>query len=208
MDDFVFFFAAGIVASVMNIKKHNFVIILWLSFFLVTIGRVTFSVTAVYGGLRQIMEFIGPFALIGGLGALVTRNILVKSIIPLPFMKNVSQSVVRFFVSIVILLTFVPIFFEMVRLHPNQNIYMNKFIGGLSGAAERNFPGYGNTFGNVYLQGVEWLNKHADKNAKVILEIKIPRIKQSKYKNPFISFCIPNNAESAIACVGVSAPTP
>lgn len=54
-------------------------------------------------------------------------------------------------------------------MHPNENVYFNSFIGGLSGAKELNFPSWGNSFGNAYLPGIKWINANAEKEAKVVL---------------------------------------
>jgi len=56
---------------------------------------------------------------------------------------------------------------------------MNSLIGGLRGAVEKKLPGAGGTMGNVYLQGVWWLNKNAEENARFGLPVgllsNIPR---------------------------------
>ena len=52
-------------------------------------------------------------------------------------------------------------------MHPNESVYFNPLIGGLKGAATRNIPGWGNSLGSTYRQGVGWLNEHAEQNAKL-----------------------------------------
>ncbi len=61
----------------------------------------------------------------------------------------------------------------MVKIHPNENIYFNQIVGGLRGAQAKNIPYWGNTYGNVYLQGVKWINENAEKGAKVALPIGV-----------------------------------
>src|SRR5204863_172396 len=71
----------------------------------------------------------------------------------------------------VIVLSFGFTIWEVARLYPNENVYFNQIIGGLSGAKEKNIPYWGYNYGNVYFQGVEWLNNNAISNAKLTLPI-------------------------------------
>lgn len=153
----LFLFLIGSIVSLVRFKKKRFITILWLSFFYFSILRVTFSISSIYGGLRQIMEFITPMALLSGVGALFLRNYLMK------FLPN------KRFWSGLLILGFIPISVTLVKLHPNENVYFNSFLGGLHGAAEKNFPGYGNTYGNAYMQGIIWLNANAEKDNKLAL---------------------------------------
>lgn len=73
----------------------------------------------------------------------------------------------RFIIQGLIFLSFVPIILKLISLHPNENVYFNSLIGGLKGAYKRNFPSWGTNMGNVYLQGIKWLNENAEKEALV-----------------------------------------
>jgi hypothetical protein len=42
-------------------------------------------------------------------------------------------------------------------------------IGGLEGAQSKNFPSWGNSFGNAYFQGASWINRNVEKRAKLSL---------------------------------------
>ena len=161
----LFLFATGLLASIFWIKRNNYVLLLILFFFLITILRVTLSISSIYGGLRQIMEFIGPLAIISGIGALFLRNLIAKLLLRV----HLDKKSVTIFLSVLIISGFIPISLVLIKLHPNENIYFNYFIGGFKGAAESNFPGYGNTYGNAYTQGVKWLNLNATKNTKLAL---------------------------------------
>lgn len=165
----LFLFATGIIVSIVRFKEKGFAAILWLSFFTITIMRVTLSISNIYGGLRQIMEFIGPFAMTTGIGALFLRDLTVKTLTKLPQEKALKKKTLVFAVSVLLGLGYIPIAIELIRLHPNENVYFNSLIGGLKGAAEKNFPGYGNTYGNAYLQGVKWLNQNAKPGARLAL---------------------------------------
>jgi len=157
----------GLIFSIFSkkINKSGFslFIILW---FLTPIIRVSLPNTDIYGGVRQIMEFIPALAILCGIGTYALINI---------FKENSLKPVVYFL--IITSLSFS--LFEMIKIHPNENIYFNQIVGGLEGAMEKNIPYWGNTYGNVYLQGVKWINENAEKGAKVALPIgyisSIPR---------------------------------
>ena len=175
----LFLFMAGLVASVIWFKKENFLTLLLLSFFFITLLRVTIPVSSIYGGLRQIIEFIGPMAMIAGIGALFLKDLIFKKIAELKFVKKVHKETILLVISLILVFGYIPITLELIRLHPNQNVYFNFLLGGLRGAAEKNFPGYGNTYGNAYLQGINWLNQNAEPNSKLALVLgntqNIPR---------------------------------
>lgn len=69
------------------------------------------------------------------------------------------------------LLMFLPVTLKMISLHPNEAVFMNMLVGGLKGAYKKQLPGAGETMGNVYLQGVQWLNRHAEQHAQVWLPV-------------------------------------
>lgn len=154
----------GSVVSLLKFKEHKYVTILWFSLLVFTLTRVTLSLTSIYGGLRQIMEFAPAMAMIAGVGALFLRDMLVK------VLRNfVPPKRSLLFASIIVLAGFIFVYLPIYKYHPYQNTYFNSFIGGLKGAEESNFPGYGNTYGSVTIQGVDWLNKNAEKKAVLAL---------------------------------------
>lgn len=165
----LFFFAIGVIVSVAKYREKSNVTILWLSFFFVTILRVTLPVNAIYGGLRQIMEFIAPTAMIASLGALFLRNVIVALLLRVELFNRMRVATLTFLVSCIFLLGFIPTIITIIKIHPNENLYFNSLIGGLKGAAQRNFPGFASTYGNAYMQAVNWLNRNADKNPRLAL---------------------------------------
>lgn len=145
-------FTVGIVASINQIvRKHKFVYVLVLIWFVLPILRVSTPQATIYGGVRQIMEYVPAMALLAGVGGQTIYS-KIKN-------KKLSALVLVGLVGIMS--------WEMIKIHPNQNVYFNQLVGGLSGAAEKQIPYWGNSFGNAYLQGIEWLNKNAEPNAKV-----------------------------------------
>lgn len=161
----LFFFTLGFIGSIIKFKSKNFLPVLLISFFLVTLLRVTLSISSIYGGLRQIMEIVVPIALITSVGVYYSHQVVY-----LIFGKaGIKKKFINVFSLIIILLPFIYPTYNLYKIHPNQNLYFNFFIGGLRGAAEKAFPGAGNTYGNGYKQAVLWLNKNAERNAKVAL---------------------------------------
>lgn len=154
----------------------SFLVMLWV---LVPIIRVSLPNTNVYGGVRQVMEFIPPFAILSGMG--------------LHFLMRYFYFPKEWLI-LVLFLSFSFVGWELARIHPNENVYFNQLIGGLPGAVQKNVPSWGNSYGNVYMQGVAWLNENAEQNSKLGLPItnmvNVPRIKLRPdiyFSNEYIS---------------------
>ena len=152
----------GIVFAISRIKsekdKVSFLLLLWL---LVPIARVSWPGTTIYGGIRQIMEYIPPVVIFAGLGGMYLCNFALR------FLGQ--QIAPKILISFLIILSFSPIVYKLIQIHPNENVYFNPLIGGLKGAKEQDFPAWGNSFGASYRQGVVWINKNAGSNANVVL---------------------------------------
>lgn len=133
--------------------KISILIVLW---FAVPIIRVSVPDANIYGGVRQIMEYIPAMAVLSGIGAGYLVKILSKR-----FIKNLIA------LQIIVIVAFVPIILKMISMHPNESVYFNSIIGGLKGAKEKNISGWGVSLGSTYRQGAAWLNSNAEKNAKV-----------------------------------------
>lgn len=145
-------FTIGLLIAVYRISKHkddfSFLIILWLA---VPILREVAPGASFYGGVRQIMEYIPAMAMIAGIGAQAIYN-------KFPQARTL----------VLLVLAFLPITFKLISIHPNENVYFNPLIGGLSGAKAANIPYWGFSFGAAYRQGVIWLNKNAEKDAHIV----------------------------------------
>lgn len=144
----------GIYVSIFKIKTREKTEILWLLLFMVTVTRVSFSEMSIYGGIRQIMEFLPGLALLSGLGFVFLLNKVNFKV----FMKTML---------ILLLCTF--LVYPLFRFHPNENVYFNFLIGGLSGAQDKKIPYWGNSFGNAYLQAVNWVNENVKDGSKIAL---------------------------------------
>lgn len=169
----LFLSTVGVVRSLFKTLKGNGLSLLVLLWFMVPILRVSWPNMVIYGGVRQIMEYIPPMAILAGIGA----GWLID------FVKKVSggKRLAANFVRMLVVASLLFVVLEMIRIHPNENVYFNQLIGGLSGAKAKNIPSWGNAFGNVYLQGVNWLNINAEPNAKLGLAVvtmgNVPKLK-------------------------------
>lgn len=146
------------------IKKKDSSAFLFLLWFALPIARVSFPGTTIYGGIRQIMEYVPALAIIAaaGVGFLISK-IKIKAL----------KGLLVLAISIVVI---IPIW----NSHPNENVYFNFLIGGLAGARKANLPSWGNSFGAAYRQGVIWINAHAPAGSTIVtayeLSPNIPKI--------------------------------
>lgn len=167
------FLVVGIGKSIHKFFKGDDFSLLILLWFIVPILRVSWPNTSIYGGVRQIMEYVPPMAVLAGIGAGYLVDFARKAFGKKESAANIAKLLVTASLFFVI--------FEMARIHPNENVYFNQLVGGIAGAKQKNIPYWGNTYGNVYLQGVNWINKNVEPNAKLGLAIgtmgNIPKLK-------------------------------
>lgn len=145
----------AIVGSVVALKSFSvqgMAPFLWFITVFMIIIRVILPITSLYGGtLRQIMEFIGPFALLSGFGAAWISKHYKKTYIVLTC----------------ILLCFVFVIYKMILLHPNENLYTNVLIDIFWRDQKQQFINGTVTYGNAYKQGTDWINMHAESGSMV-----------------------------------------
>ncbi|MFC1625141.1 glycosyltransferase family 39 protein, partial [Patescibacteria group bacterium] len=170
----LFFLIIGILSffkKTFSSDKYEF---LWLLWFSIPILRVSLPNSSIYGGARQIIEFLPGMILISSIGFRVFIDIL----------KKLFNTKKEFSVYLVLLFIVIANTKVLIDYHPNQNVYFNFIIGGLNGAKEKNIPYWGNSFGNAYLQTIKWMNNNVEKNAKLALiqgtGTNIPKIKLRK----------------------------
>lgn len=146
-------FVGGIVA-VANIGKGNVLPWLWFLYTTSVVLRTVLPVSNLYGGsLRQVMEIIGPLALLAGVGADWIYRRYRKSGV----------------VLLCLLVLYVPVISHMISLHPNENLYTNVFADIFWKKEKQQFINGTVSYGNAYRQAADWINKNAQSNAKVSL---------------------------------------
>lgn len=150
---------AGILGTTHSfLFKRQHLPLLLLFWFFIPILRVSWPGSSIYGGVRQIMEYIPAMAALSGAGAFYF----------IVFFQNIWKSAFAGkSVQFAIITSLLFVLYEMVTIHPNQNVYFNQLVGGLSGAREKGIPYWGNSYGNVYQQGIAWLNANAEPGAKL-----------------------------------------
>ena len=145
-------------------KRRDGVGMLWLLWLLIPIVRVTVPGMSIYGGVRQIMEFLPAMALLAGLGASY-------------LIQKLKLTIYKY---LFILITFILLLIPIVKYHPHENVYFNFLVGGLKGAKEKNIPYWGNSYGNAYKPAIDWLNENAPINSRLALiqgtSLNIPQI--------------------------------
>ena len=133
-------------------ETASFVFLLW---FLVPIARVAWPGASIYGGVRQIMEYIPAMAILAGVGALYIYQKITK----------ISNKTVA---CLVLFTPFLLLVVNLYKIHPNENVYFNSLIGGLSGAKEKDIPYWGFSFGSPYRQAAVWINKNVEQGADLV----------------------------------------
>lgn len=160
----------GVIGGISKVKNKMGglkVEVLILLLILVPLIRYSLPFSKSYGGIRQVMEIIPALTILAGLGAhYIVKSLTLK-------VQTLSSKLKNIFIKFpilelsVIAVTFAALIFPIVKIHPNQNVYFNNLIGGIKGAENASLIDLMVTNGNVYKQGVEWLNKNAELNSKL-----------------------------------------
>ena len=151
-----------IIAFKFSFKKPNSIYRLLLVWLFFPIFRISMPGMVNFDGIRHFLEFLPAACILSGIG-LWQIWIWTKKFIP-----KYSEII---YGSVCLLLIF-NLSYTLISSNPYQYIYYNQFIGGISGAREK----FGENevtdyWGISYRKGIEWLNIHADPNAKVIVPV-------------------------------------
>lgn len=176
----ILFYSAFCVLSIFSAgaKKEKEVTLLVLIWFFLPIVRVMLPHTSIYGGVRQIMEYVPAMAILSGIGAGQLARWFESRIASRQERKQESKKgwnsqVITLLPKLVLLFCFFPITLKLISLHPNEGVYFNQLIGGLKGAKEQDIPDWGQTLGNPHRQGIGWINKHVEQNARLSLDFEL-----------------------------------
>jgi hypothetical protein len=151
----VFLSVAGAVWALKRVGEHYLAPFLWFLWLLITLGRATVPIMSLYGGsLRQIMEFVPATALLTGAGVYA-------------IVKHIRRAQALVYAGI--LLLYISVGVQMNHLHPNENLYYNMFVGGVSSAVRLGYTVPVNTYGNGYKQAIDWINKNIPYGSTVYL---------------------------------------
>lgn len=144
----------GSVAALATVGRYGFAPFLWLIYMATMTLRVVLPINSLYGSaLRQIMEIIGPLSLLAGFGADWARR------------RLGSRAVIMVFIIVL----YVPVFWTMMKLHPNENLYTNLLEDLFWKNTKQQLVNGVVSYGNAYKQGIDWINTHAESGANVSL---------------------------------------
>ncbi|MDE2026162.1 MAG: glycosyltransferase family 39 protein, partial [Patescibacteria group bacterium] len=135
-------------------NQEHILLLFWLC---IPLLRVIRPGAQVFGSIRQYSEFVPALAIIAGVGGWFVVEKISK-------LLRVRQTYTLIGVSLLYLAYLVGIF---VQFHPNENLYFNRFVGGLSGVSQMGLLDWQTSYDNPYKQGISWLNAHAEKNANL-----------------------------------------
>ncbi len=131
-----------------QVKNERILILGWL---FVPVLRVMLPGAWFYNGLRQLMEIIPAVSVFAGIGFWFLQTKFPKFVVA-----------IGVFVAICLII-------PIATYHPNENAYFNSLTGGFAGASRNNLVDWSLSYGNVYKQGTDWLNKNAPKNARLAI---------------------------------------
>lgn len=145
-------------------EKNKFLLLIFL-WLLIPIIRVTRPDSGIYGGVRQIMEYIPAIAIFSGIGSRIIYDQFISKF------KFIKKRYISMIFSLIIVISFAPLVFRLVNIHPNEDMYFNSIIGGLNGAVRVNLLDWGNSLGTQYRSGIKWINQNAEQNAKLTIDV-------------------------------------
>lgn len=147
------FFVFGLWLVLKRRQSADILLLVWL---LVPILRVTLPKADVFGSMRQFLEFLPAMAIIAGIGV----EYLLRLISSRVGKSNITTII---FITVITVILALPI----IRYHPNENIYFNGLVGGPKGALKFGLLDWQASYDNPYRQAVNWLNTHAEEQAKL-----------------------------------------
>ena len=141
--------------------KVGFLLVLWLC---VPLVRTMIPGVRNYSGLRQIMEVLPAMAVLAGLGAeYINQKLKIK------YQNYISRNKILLFDLLFCIFIFTLLIIPIIRLHPNENLYFNAFVGGINGASKHNLIDLMVSYGNVYKQAAIWINENASKDSNLTI---------------------------------------
>src|SRR5258708_34637172 len=87
--------AVGIIYGIVNFRKQKQIFILFLFWLVIPIARVTWHGANIYGGIRQIMEYVPALAILAGIGASTLASRVNKKILVLVVFLNLLVPIIK-----------------------------------------------------------------------------------------------------------------
>jgi hypothetical protein len=120
-------------------------IVLVLISVLVPLGYTIVRKPTDYDGIRHFLFVVPPLSVLAAFS-------IGK------FLRTPSLKILKYGIMAIIVVSLIVTVSDMVRLHPNQYIYFNRFFG--QGVAEASLKYDTDYWGNSYKEAVEWLVKN------------------------------------------------
>ena len=130
---------------------------------LVPVGRNMIPGMRNFDGVRHFIEYMPMLAVLASLG-LVTITQWIGGLITGPALRAAVSAGVG--TALVL-----PGLIAVIDTSPNGVAYFNSFVGGLAGAQQAGLRGATDYWGNSYWQGIDWLNREAEPNARLVVPI-------------------------------------
>lgn len=140
-------FIGVLVRKIPGKHKAGLLILLW---FVVPLLRVIWQTSEFFGSMRNFMEFLPAFAVLVGIGS--------------AWIVGKKSRVIKVTFGLLFIIMHLYI---LVRWHPYEHIYFNRFFGGLSGAKARGLYTWETIYDAPYRELATWLNAHAEKGARI-----------------------------------------
>ena len=126
-----------------------------LALVLVPIVQASWPGAKHYDSVRRFLEFVPAAAVLAGAGfAALLSGMAAKP----------SLRIVRLVAAVLIAAATLE---PLVRSHPDEHVFYNRWIGGLAGAQERGVPSAVDYWGHSYRRVFEWLREKAPEGATV-----------------------------------------
>lgn len=159
----IIFLLVGISISIVNFfDKQNSIHRLLIVWLMVPIVRISLPGMVNFDGIRHFLEFLPAACVLASIGLWQIWVWLRK--------KFPNHAKIVFLGICLLLLSNYS--YALISTNPHQYIYYNNLVGGIPGAREK----FGNNevtdyWGVSYRKGLNWLNKYAENEAKVVVPV-------------------------------------
>jgi ABC-type polysaccharide/polyol phosphate export permease len=134
-----------------DLQRAAIILVLLQIFFLPIFAIVKHS--TLYDGMRQFL-FVLP-----GVAVIATTAIVW-------LYNQLPKKSFQILAAIFLVIAFIQICIDMMRLHPYEYVYFNRFFGGLASAHNRYETDY---WGLSLREGMEWINRNGHSEAEVVV---------------------------------------
>lgn len=143
----------GVVRRAQQREPHTILLLSWIG---IVVARLSIPGATNFDVVRHFLEIFPPLAALAGIAAVEWTQRLTAS-------RSLRAAVLSVPIASVAWAT--------IATHPFETVYWNAFIGGYSGAREREIPQAGDYWGVSYRHGLGWMNRYAPPNSVLVVTI-------------------------------------